>query len=59
MEKGVAEGELVGQHCRFNGHEFEQLQESGGQRHWVRLQSLEPQRVAHDCVTEPPPRDGG
>ena len=36
MEKGVAEDEMVRQHHRFNGHEFEQTPgDSGGQRSLV------------------------
>ena len=51
-EKGVAEDEVIRQHHRLNGHEFEQtLGESEGWRAWPAA-AHRVQRVRHDFMTE-------
>ena len=50
-DKGVTEDEMVGWHCWFNGHEFEQA--SGiGDGQGSHLQSMGSQRVRYDWATE-------
>ena len=44
----MTEDEMVGWHCRLNGHEFEQAPRIGdGQEAWC-VQSMGSQRVGHD-----------
>ena len=50
-EKGMTEGEMVGWHHWFDGHEFEQAPGVGDGKPGV-LQSMVLQRVGHDWVTE-------
>ena len=50
-EKRITEDEMVGYH-QLDGHEFEQLKELVMEREPGMLQSMEPQRVGHDWVTE-------
>ena len=62
-EKGATEDEMVGWHCRFDGHEFEQAPgDGGGQgslvgcRLWGRTESdtteaTQQQGVQHDDLT--------
>ena len=52
-KKGTTEDEMVGQHCWFNGHEFEQaLGDGEGTGRPGVLQSMGSQRVRHDWATE-------
>ena len=52
-KQGVAEDEMVRQHHRLNGHEFEQTTDNCGRTEKPSvLQSMGSQRVGHDLVTE-------
>ena len=48
----MTEDEMVGWHHRLNGHEFEQAPGVGGWGKPDMLQSMEPQTVRHQRVTE-------
>ena len=51
-EKGVTEDEMVGQHHRLNGHEFEQIPGEWRTGKPGVLQSMGLQRTGHDWATE-------
>ena len=51
-EKGMTENEMVGWHCRFNGHEFEQAPGDGEGRGSLACCSPWGCRVRHDWATE-------
>ena len=51
-EKGEAEDEMVGQHHRLNGHEFEQILGDSGRQQTGMLHSMGSPRVRQDLATE-------